>query len=138
MTDAELESRFQVLGHELRCLVCQNQTLADSSADLAKDLRAEVEAQIRAGKSDQEIKNYLVERYGDFVLYKPQLKSQNILLWGGPFALLGLGGLAWTMSRRRIQRSTLPAPQNVTTRANSPEQEKLRASNQEQARRLLE
>jgi cytochrome c-type biogenesis protein CcmH len=101
MTDAELEARFQVLGHELRCLVCQNQTLADSNADLARDLRSEVEAQIRQGKSDREIKDYLVARYGDFVLYKPDIKGTTALLWGGPFALLAIGGVAWTLSRRR-------------------------------------
>ncbi len=101
MTDAELANRFNVLGQELRCLVCQNQTLADSNADLAKDLRTEVEDQIRQGKSDQAIKDYLVARYGDFVLYKPQVKSETWLLWGGPFALLLGGGLAWVMARRR-------------------------------------
>jgi cytochrome c-type biogenesis protein CcmH len=101
MTDAELEARFQVLGHELRCLVCQNQTLADSNADLARDLRSEVEAQIRQGKTDREIKDYLVARYGDFVLYKPEVKASTYLLWGGPFALLAGGGLAWVVSRRR-------------------------------------
>lgn len=109
MTDAELAARFNILGQELRCLVCQNQTLADSNADLAKDLRMEVEAQIRQGKSDQEIKDYLVARYGDFVLYKPQVKSQTYLLWGGPFALLAGGGLAWVLSRRR--KAAQPAPQ---------------------------
>jgi cytochrome c-type biogenesis protein CcmH len=101
MTDLEVEERFKVLGQELRCLVCQNQTLADSNADLARDLRTEVEAQIRQGKSDAQIKNYLVARYGDFVLYKPEVKGSTYLLWGGPFALLAGGGLAWVLSRRR-------------------------------------
>jgi cytochrome c-type biogenesis protein CcmH len=105
MTDLEVEERFKVLGHELRCLVCQNQTLADSNADLARDLRTEVEAQIRQGKSDTQIKNYLVARYGDFVLYKPEVKGSTYLLWGGPFALLAGGGLAWVLSRRRRQAS---------------------------------
>lgn len=101
MTDLEVEARFKVLGHELRCLVCQNQTLADSNADLARDLRTEVEAQIRQGKTDAQIKDYLVARYGDFVLYRPEVKSSTYLLWGGPFALLAGGGLAWVLSRRR-------------------------------------
>ena len=77
MTDLEVEARFKVLGHELRCLVCQNQTLADSNADLARDLRAEVEAQIRQGKTDPQIKDYLVARYGDLVLYRPEVKSST-------------------------------------------------------------
>jgi cytochrome c-type biogenesis protein CcmH len=101
VTDLEVEARFKVLGHELRCLVCQNQTLADSNADLARDLRTEVEAQIRQGKTDPQIKDYLVARYGDFVLYRPEVKSSTYLLWGGPFALLAGGGLAWVLSRRR-------------------------------------
>jgi cytochrome c-type biogenesis protein CcmH len=105
VTDLEVENRFKVLGHELRCLVCQNQTLADSNAELARDLRTEVEAQIRQGKSDSQIKSYLVERYGDFVLYKPELKSSTWLLWGGPFALLAGGALAWTLSRKRKNQS---------------------------------
>jgi cytochrome c-type biogenesis protein CcmH len=106
MTDLEVEERFKVLGQELRCLVCQNQTLADSNADLARDLRTEVEAQIRQGKSDTQIKNYLVARYGDFVLYKPEVKGSTYLLWGGPFALLAGGSLAWVLSRRRRRAST--------------------------------
>jgi cytochrome c-type biogenesis protein CcmH len=101
VTDLEVEARFKVLGHELRCLVCQNQTLADSNADLARDLRTEVEAQIRQGKTDAQIKDYLAARYGDFVLYRPEVKSSTYLLWGGPFALLAGGGLAWVLSRRR-------------------------------------
>ena len=128
MTDAELEARFKVLGHELRCLVCQNQTLADSSADLAKDLKLEVEAQIRSGKSDQDNKNYLVARYGDFILYKPEVKNSTILLWAGPFALLGLGAVAWTLSRRRRLLG-------VGSQENIPTQTKLEV---QQAKRLLD
>jgi cytochrome c-type biogenesis protein CcmH len=110
MTDLEVEQRFNVIGHELRCLVCQNQTLADSNADLARDLRTEVEAQIRQGKSDPQIKEYLVARYGDFVLYRPEVKSTTYLLWGGPFALLGGGALAWVLSRRKRQSLQATAP----------------------------
>lgn len=120
MTDLEVEERFKVIGHELRCLVCQNQTLADSNADLARDLRSEVEAQIRQGKSDSQIKDYLVARYGDFVLYRPEVKSSTYLLWGGPFALLAGGGLAWVLSRRRrasASNATPPASSLSTDQA---------------------
>lgn len=85
------QSRYQALIAELRCLVCQNQNIADSNAPLAVDLRAQVEEMILAGQTDAEIKDYLVERYGDFVLYRPPLKPQTWLLWGGPFLLLLLG-----------------------------------------------
>jgi cytochrome c-type biogenesis protein CcmH len=117
VTDLELEERFKVLGQELRCLVCQNQTLADSNADLARDLRTVVEAQIREGKSDPQIKAYLVARYGDFVLYQPEVKSSTYLLWGGPFALLAGGGVAWVLSRRRkmLQLDEASQASNLST-----------------------
>ena len=87
---------------ELRCLVCQNQTIADSSADLALDLRRQVREQIAAGKTDSEIIDYMTARYGDFVLYRPPLKATTVLLWFGP-ALLLLGGalFAWRLVRAR-------------------------------------
>ncbi|UCE30836.1 MAG: cytochrome c-type biogenesis protein CcmH [Burkholderiales bacterium] len=93
--------RFNRLAEELRCLVCQNQTLADSNAGLAGDLRKEVEAQIAQGKSDDQIKAYLVERYGDFVLYRPPVQGNTVLLWLGPFALLAVGAAAWLVVQRR-------------------------------------
>jgi len=99
-TQAERE-RFHALAEELRCLVCQNQTLADSDAALAADLRREVEELMLSGRSDDEIKAYLVQRYGDFVLYRPPLQRNTWLLWLGPFALLVVGGFAWW----RVQRS---------------------------------
>lgn len=99
-TQAERE-RFHRLAGELRCLVCQNQTLADSDADLAADLRREVEQLMLAGRSDEAIKAYLVERYGDFVLYRPPMQRNTWLLWLGPFGLLVVGALAWW----RVQRS---------------------------------
>jgi cytochrome c-type biogenesis protein CcmH len=86
--DPELEKRVLKLSQELRCLVCQNETLADSRADLAVDLRNQVREQMRAGKSDQEIIAFLTERYGDFVLYRPPVKPTTYLLWFGPFLLL--------------------------------------------------
>ena len=110
--DAAFDLRLKKLETELRCLVCQNQTLADSNADLADDLRREVRGLAREGKSDDEIKAYLVARYGDFVLYNPPVKSTTWLLWGGPFALLGGGGLLWWVVLRRRARSEVPAPRD--------------------------
>ena len=86
--DSAQEARYRGLTQELRCLVCQNQNIADSNAPLAADLREQVKTQILAGKSDVEIKQYLTDRYGDFVLYKPPVKSSTALLWFGPFALV--------------------------------------------------
>ena len=89
--DPQIEQRMKNLTEQLRCLVCQNETLADSQADLAEDLRREIRAQIKAGKTDQEILAYLTQRYGDFVLYRPPVKATTYLLWFGPFALLTVG-----------------------------------------------
>src|SRR2546422_10623926 len=90
--DPELDKRLMALSQQLRCLVCQNETLADSQADLAADLRRQIKEQMKAGKSDAEIIAFLTDRYGDFVLYKPPVKPRTYLLWFGPFILLG-GGL---------------------------------------------
>jgi cytochrome c-type biogenesis protein CcmH len=90
--DPELDERVRVLSQQLRCLVCQNETLADSQAMLANDLKRQIREQMKAGKSDQEILAYLTARYGDFVLYRPPVKRTTYLLWFGPFILLG-GGL---------------------------------------------
>jgi cytochrome c-type biogenesis protein CcmH len=90
--DPAVEERLRNLSHELRCLVCQNETLAESRADLAEDLRDEIRVQIKAGKSDKEIIAFLTERYGQFILYRPQVTPTTYLLWFGPFVLL-LGGL---------------------------------------------
>lgn len=86
--DQATEAEYKNLIKELRCLVCQNQNLADSDADLAKDLRMQTYDMLMQGKSKQQIVEYMVNRYGDFVLYNPPLKSSTLLLWGGPFALL--------------------------------------------------
>ena len=91
--DPALEKRLNNLSKELRCLVCQNETLADSQADLAEDLRREIREQMRAGKSDQEIINFLTQRYGQFIIYRPRVTPTTYLLWFGPFVLL-LAGLA--------------------------------------------
>ena len=90
--DPVLEERLMNLSQELRCLVCQNETLAESRADLAVDLRNEIREQMKAGKTDQEIIAFLTARYGDFVLYRPPVKATTYFLWFGPFVLL-LGGL---------------------------------------------
>ena len=87
----EQEARFKRLSEELRCLVCQNQNLADSNAELAQDLRRQVHTMILAGKSDADIIGFMTERYGDFVLYRPPLHAGTLLLWSGPFLLLLLG-----------------------------------------------
>ncbi len=100
---AELEQRVKGLAHELRCLVCQNQTIADSNADLAIDLRTQIREQIKAGKTDRQIKDYMVARYGDFVLYRPPVQSNTVLLWAAPFLLLagGVAFLFWQLAKRR-------------------------------------
>ena len=100
-TGADLDARLKRLETELRCLVCQNQTLADSNAPLAEDLRKEVRELAVAGKSDAEIKEYLVARYGDFVLYRPPVQTNTWLLWLGPFVLLGCGATVWFAIVRR-------------------------------------
>lgn len=87
----ELERRYHKLLEQLRCLVCQNQSLADSSADLAEDLRGEIYKMLLEGKSDREIVRFLTDRYGDFVLYRPPFKPTTLLLWLGPILGLGLG-----------------------------------------------
>ena len=110
MTPA-LELRLKKLETELRCLVCQNQTLAESPAGLAGDLRREVRLLAESGKSDSEIKEHLKARYGDFVLYKPQLGSRTWLLWFGPFVLLAGGAIIVVVIARRVRAapSDLPA-----------------------------
>lgn len=89
--DPVAEKRLQALSEELRCLVCQNQTIADSNAELAVDLRREIRGMIKEGKSDRDIIDFMVARYGDFVLYRPPVKGITLLLWVGPIALLLLG-----------------------------------------------
>ncbi|WP_332854736.1 cytochrome c-type biogenesis protein [Duganella sp. S19_KUP01_CR8] len=92
--DAALELRVQHVAEQLRCLVCQNQTIADSHAQLAMDLKKEARAQLAKGRSEQDVVEFMVQRYGDFVLYRPPFKAATWLLWVGPFALLAAGLLA--------------------------------------------
>jgi cytochrome c-type biogenesis protein CcmH len=105
--DPALEKRLNNLSKELRCLVCQNETLADSQADLAADLRREIREQMKAGKSDQEIINFLTQRYGQFILYRPQVTPTTYLLWFGPFVLL-LVGLAILFRYIKQRRDSIP------------------------------
>jgi cytochrome c-type biogenesis protein CcmH len=105
--DPALEKRLQNLSQELRCLVCQNETLAESRADLAEDLRDEIRQQMKAGKSDKEIVAFLTERYGQFILYRPQVTPATYLLWFGPFVLL-LVGLVVLFAYIKHRRGLIP------------------------------
>jgi cytochrome c-type biogenesis protein CcmH len=100
--DPELERRAMALSNELRCLVCQNQTIADSNAPLAEDLRNQVREKMREGASDSEIIGFMVARYGDFVLYRPPFKATTLLLWLGPLLLLAIGSVV--LLRRLLHR----------------------------------
>ncbi len=102
--DRAQEQRFQDLARELRCLVCQNENLADSHAPLAKDLREQVFEQMQAGKSDAQIKEWLTDRYSEFMLYDPPLRGGTLLLWFGPFVLLLIGTVVVAMIVRRRSR----------------------------------
>lgn len=105
--DPAVEQRLHKLSQELRCLVCQNETLADSRADLAEDLRREIREQIKAGKSDKEIIEFLTARYGQFILYRPQVTPTTYLLWFGPFVLL-LAGLFLLFTYIKQRRDLVP------------------------------
>ena len=108
--DPALEARVKRIGDELRCLVCQNQTISDSHAGLAIDLKNQIREQLKAGRGEREILAFMVQRYGDFVLYRPPLKATTWLLWAGPFALLALGvGVVVAVVRRR-RRAGSAAP----------------------------
>ena len=104
--DPALERRVTALAHELRCLVCQNQTLADSNAALAQDLRNQIREQLKAGKSERDVIDFMVARYGDFVLYRPPFKATTVALWTGPFLLLALG--VWLLVRRVRKKAPPP------------------------------
>ena len=103
-TDPVVEARMLRIASELRCLVCQNQTIADSHAGLAEDLREEVRIMLRKGQSDEQIVKYMTDRYGDFVLYRPPVKATTMLLWFGPAALLLGGSTALLIVLRRRSR----------------------------------
>ena len=123
--DPALEQRLMRLAKELRCLVCQNESLADSHAELAADLRNQIRAQMRAGQSDEQIKAWLRQRYGDFVLYRTPVKATTVVLWFGPFALLlvGLAGLLLYLRRRRLRVGELGLTPEDRVRAHALLQE---------------
>ncbi len=108
LKDPVAEERARSLMKEVRCLVCQNQSIEDSNAEIAKSLRTLVRDRVAAGESDDQIKAYLVEKYGDWVMLKPPLDGRTLFLWGSPF-LLGLGGLAIILLRRRTAPKMVPA-----------------------------
>jgi len=110
--DPVAQARAVKLSEQLRCLVCQNQTIAESNADLAVDLRRQVREQIAAGKSDDDIVKFMTDRYGDFVLYRPPLKATTLLLWGGPLLLLLLG--FFMLARLVRQRRATPKDAPLT------------------------
>jgi cytochrome c-type biogenesis protein CcmH len=117
--DPVIEQRMINLAEDLRCLVCQNESLAGSHAELAEDLRREIREQMKAGKDDKQVITYLTERYGDFVLYRPPFKPVTYLLWLGPLLFLGLGGAVWyvTLKRRRALQDTLVDEKQIAAAA---------------------
>ena len=108
--DPGLQARYEALIDEIRCLVCQNQTIADSNAGLAADLRREVREMFAEGATEEQIAEFLVDRYGDFVLYRPPLKPTTWLLWAGPALLVGLGLIVFTVTL--LRRSAQPLDQD--------------------------
>lgn len=120
--DPELEAKVHRISQELRCLVCQNQTIADSNAELAQDLRREVRQRLAKGDSEDEVRRFMVERYGDFVLYRPPFQATTLALWLGPFALLVVG--LWVARRIIVaRRAHVPFAPSLT----SEEQARLQA-----------
>jgi len=111
LADPALERRARALSYEIRCVVCQSQSVAESDADIARDMRVLIREQIAAGKSDQEIRDYLVARYGDFVLFEPPFKSSTYVLWIGPFALLALASVGVAVYFRRRNAQTAAGPE---------------------------
>ncbi|MBC7648756.1 MAG: cytochrome c-type biogenesis protein CcmH [Vitreoscilla sp.] len=107
--DPALEARMMVIAEELRCLVCQNETIAASHADLAIDLKNQIRIKLTQGQSQKQILDFMVERYGDFVLYRPPLKTTTVLLWLGPFTLLAIAAMMLVLNVRRRRRSVQPA-----------------------------
>jgi cytochrome c-type biogenesis protein CcmH len=109
LADAKLEAKARSLSAELRCMVCQNESIDDSHAPLAKDLRLLIRERLKAGDSDDAIRAYLVRRYGDFILLKPPLKAETAFLWAAPLLILLIGGAAIVLNSRRKQAISLAA-----------------------------
>jgi cytochrome c-type biogenesis protein CcmH len=122
LADPALEARARALGGELRCLVCQNQSIDDSNADLAHDLRVLIRERLSAGDSDAQVLQFMVRRYGDFILLRPPVKPDTYLLWFGPFAVLTLGALGAALYLRRWRG----APQQAPAPLSPDEQRRLR------------
>ena len=120
--DPVLEARVMAVAEELRCLVCQNETIAASQADLAVDLRKQIRIKLQQGQSEAQILDFMVERYGEFVRYRPALNAGTLLLWVGPFALLAVAGVVLMMNirqRRRIAAAPPPLNEAETQRVNA-------------------
>lgn len=117
--DPALEAKVLAIAEQLRCLVCQNETIAASRADLANDLRDQIRTQLREGRSEEQIKQYMVDRYGDFVLYTPPVRPTTWLLWAGPFLLLVamLSWLVWLLRSRRHEAPAAPLDEAERARA---------------------
>lgn len=115
--DPALEARVLKIADELRCLVCQNETLAASHADLAVDLRNQIRRMLQQGQTEAQVVDYMVQRYGEFVLYRPPVKSTTWLLWGGPFLLLAAGAVALVVTIRRRRAADAAAPLSDDERA---------------------
>ncbi|MDY0881874.1 cytochrome c-type biogenesis protein [Dongia soli] len=109
LSDPALEARARAISKDIRCVVCQSENIDDSDADIAHDLRVLIREQLAAGKSDQQVRDFLVARYGDFVLLKPPFKMKTLLLWAGPFAMLLIAGGGILLFYRR-RRDTVEAP----------------------------
>lgn len=120
LTDPALEARAQILNKGLRCLVCQGQSIADSNAELARDLRVLVRERLAAGDSDDDVTDYLTDRYGDFILMNPPVKGANYVLWFGPVAALLVGGAAVFFAFRRTRASRLSGAGRGSASAQAP------------------
>lgn len=128
LKDPKLEARARELSSELRCLVCQNESIDESQATLAHDLRVLIRQRIAAGESNQQVRDYLVSRYGDFILLKPPFKPETLLLWGTPLLILLCGGGAILLSLRRRTPASKPAAQSLS----AAEEERLAALTKEE------
>ena len=119
LADPKLEQRARDLSREIRCVVCQSQSVADSDADIAREVRVLIREQIAAGKSDQDIRDYLVARYGDFVLFDPPFKASTYVLWIGPFAVLAIAGIGVAVYFRRRAQEPAARPTALSTEEQS-------------------
>jgi len=131
--NSELLQRYQALIAELRCTVCQNQNLADSDADLAKDLRRKTEEMLKAGKSDDEVLTYMRDRYGDFVLYRPPMSGSTSVLWIAPFVLLIIAAISVVITVRNKRNTHSRSSDNQSVNSQNDQLQKVRALLNEQS-----